>query len=536
MMSEAFLLSTHSYTPSSPDPTHLRLLAFSVAEAALQSDLNSPSVSLTTDKAAVLPELSHHLCDWPVQVGDVEEDWLEDLWCDTKHENRSQWEMDQKERRMKKCESCKSSYWYLERRMADGPALAALGKILPESLSISPSYHSLSLRRNSSLAATASDCVWDSLYERPKIASGKPTKEIKRQRCWSCTHFADPRSPLSTSSQLNQPHAPPDFETPLAAKKCSSHPEHGPVYKKHASMKSDVFHPSQPIDYSPCTNVRLPSLAQIHAKMGSPARQQSASGMGAVRMDSSESIEILQTPTEEYTSSRIEARLALSTVLHRRPSTPSSPVTMPAVSSPKEKEVPRLAPFLRERTNGRISGRPSSMPPMTFPAEHMASLATHGKGHYTPPKPAMTATPPKNRYNFEGRGDVPEPIRPPLIQSMSGSTATSRIGGPSFPHRITTPSTERTTVSPTYITSPTGSASSTMSIPRITCTPAPVKVVKDGLEMDSDEEEDDVVLFEADMCGSEPGKPSWLQAAQEKERVTRAAAMKKRLLQRRMSN
>lgn len=536
MMSEAFLLSTHSYTPSSPDPTHLRLLAFSVAEAALQSDLNSPSVSLTTDKAAVLPELSHHLCDWPVQVGDVEEDWLEDRWRDTKHENRSQWEMDQKERGMKKCESCKSSYWYLERRMADGPALAALGKILPESLSISPSYHSLSLRRNSSLTATASDCVWDSLYERPKIASGKPTKEIKRQRCWSCTRFADPRSPLSTSSQLDQPHAPPDFETPLAAKKCSTHPEHGPVYKKHASMKSDVFHPSQPIDYSPCTNVRLPSLAQIHAKMGSPARQQSASGMGAVRMDSSESIEILQTPTEEYTSSRIEARLALSTVLHRRPSTPSSSVTMPAVSSPKEKEAPRLAPFLRERTNGRISGRPSSMPPMTFPAEHMASLATHGKGHYTPPKPAVTATPPKNRYNFEGRGDVPEPIRPPLIQSMSGSTATSRIGGPSFPHRITTPSTERTTVSPTYITSPTGSASSTMSIPRITCTPAPVKVVKDGLEMDSDEEEDDVVLFEADMCGSEPGKPSWLQAAQEKERVTRAAAMKKRLLQRRMSN
>lgn len=132
---------------------------------------------------------------------------------------------------------------------------------------------------------------------------------------------------------------------PPCSKKCSTHPEHGPVYKKHASMKSDVFHLSQPIDYSPCTNVRLPSLAQIHAKMGSPARQQSASGMGAVRMDSSESIEILQTPTEEYTSSRIEARLALSTVLHRRPSTPSSSVTMPAVSSPKEKEAPRLAPF-----------------------------------------------------------------------------------------------------------------------------------------------------------------------------------------------
>ena len=38
-----------SATPSSPDPTPLRLLAFSVAEAALQSDPNSPSLSLSDD-------------------------------------------------------------------------------------------------------------------------------------------------------------------------------------------------------------------------------------------------------------------------------------------------------------------------------------------------------------------------------------------------------------------------------------------------------------------------------------------------------
>lgn len=513
-MSEAFLLSTHSYAPSSPDPTHLRLLAFSVAEAALQSDPNSPPISLTMDKAPVLPEIPHNLCDWPIQVEDVEEDWIEDRWRDTEHQRRTQWEMGQKETGMKK---------------------SALGKILSGS-PFSPSYYGFSLPRNSSLAATASDCVWDDRYERPKIASGKPTKEIRRQRLRSCTHFTDPCSFLPTSSQPDRRHPSPDFEPRLAARKCSTHPGQGPVSNKHSSIKSDMFHPNQPIDSPPCTNVRLPSLAQIHAKMGSPARQQSAPGMGAVRMDTSESIEILQTPTEEYTSSRIEARLALSTVLHRRPSTPPSPVTMSAVSSPKEKEAPRLAPFLRERTNGRISGRPSSMPPMTFPAEHMTSLAALGKSHYTPPKSAVMVTPPKNRYKFEGGGDVPEPVRPPLIQSISGGTPVSRIGGSSFPHMTTTPSSERTAVSPTYITSPTGSASSTMSIPRITCTPAPVKVVKDGLEMDSDEDEGDVVLFEADTCGSERGKPSLLQAAQEKERVARAAAMKKRLLQRRMSN
>jgi hypothetical protein len=36
----------HAQIPSSPDPTPLRLLAFSVAEAALQSDPNSPSLDL----------------------------------------------------------------------------------------------------------------------------------------------------------------------------------------------------------------------------------------------------------------------------------------------------------------------------------------------------------------------------------------------------------------------------------------------------------------------------------------------------------
>ena len=36
-----------SYTPSSPDSTPLRLLAFSVAEAALQSDPGSPSFGAT---------------------------------------------------------------------------------------------------------------------------------------------------------------------------------------------------------------------------------------------------------------------------------------------------------------------------------------------------------------------------------------------------------------------------------------------------------------------------------------------------------
>ena len=39
----------HSSIPSSPDPTPLRLLAFSVAEAALQPDPNSPSLNMQLD-------------------------------------------------------------------------------------------------------------------------------------------------------------------------------------------------------------------------------------------------------------------------------------------------------------------------------------------------------------------------------------------------------------------------------------------------------------------------------------------------------
>lgn len=105
-MSEACVLPTHPYTPSSPDPTHLRLLAFSVAEAALQSDLNSPSFSLTTDKAPVLPEFSHRLCNWPIKVEGVEEDWKKNRWRGTEDENRAQWKMGHKKMGMKKCESC----------------------------------------------------------------------------------------------------------------------------------------------------------------------------------------------------------------------------------------------------------------------------------------------------------------------------------------------------------------------------------------------------------------------------------------------
>lgn len=127
-MSEACVLSTYPYTPSSPDPTHLRLLAFSVAEAALQSDPNSPSFSLTTDRAPVLPEFSRRLCNWPIKVENVEEDWKKNRWRGTEYETRAQWKMGHKKMGMKKCESCEPFCQCFERQMADGSDLSCSWK------------------------------------------------------------------------------------------------------------------------------------------------------------------------------------------------------------------------------------------------------------------------------------------------------------------------------------------------------------------------------------------------------------------------
>jgi hypothetical protein len=46
-------------------------------------------------------------------------------------------------------------------------------------------------------------------------------------------------------------------------------------------------------------------------------------------------------------------------------------------------------------------------------------------------------------------------------------------------------------------------ASPTLSVPIITCTPAPQRVRRNGVEEDSDEEEGDVVVFSAEEEDSE---------------------------------
>lgn len=63
-------------------------------------------------------------------------------------------------------------------------------------------------------------------------------------------------------------------------------------------------------------------------------------------------------------------------------------------------------------------------------------------------------------------------------------------------------------------------------MPIITCTPAPIKVVRNGVEQDSDEEGDDVVVFDGEME----------EARERKERERRATQMKERLRLRRGSD
>lgn len=59
-----------NYEPSSPDPTPLRMIAFSVAEAALMPDPNSPSFGMiTTDEPSNLDWVGPWNQPEKVQVG-----------------------------------------------------------------------------------------------------------------------------------------------------------------------------------------------------------------------------------------------------------------------------------------------------------------------------------------------------------------------------------------------------------------------------------------------------------------------------------
>ncbi|BEI94027.1 uncharacterized protein CcaverHIS019_0604860 [Cutaneotrichosporon cavernicola] len=219
----------------------------------------------------------------------------------------------------------------------------------------------------------------------------------------------------------------------------------------HARTQSDAIRAEQAaFVYQP--NGRLPSLAQIQAKMNRMSTRRSDS------IDSQDS-EGPQTPTEEMTS--------FDFVAPRRPMTPDSPSS-------------RLAPFLRERTNGRLA-RPRSMPPVygyMGALDELPSLPSSRISRQSSLPPT-----PQSMQRTCRQASLPPTYGTPTRSPNRGSGVTLVVTPPSHSQLRYSP------MSPTEsVVSVASAASSVPSLPIITCTPA--------AEQDSDEEsEADVIVF-----------------------------------------
>ncbi|GMK57349.1 hypothetical protein CspeluHIS016_0401830 [Cutaneotrichosporon spelunceum] len=199
-------------------------------------------------------------------------------------------------------------------------------------------------------------------------------------------------------------------------------------------------------------NRRLPSLAQIQAKMNRKSARRSDS------IDSQDS-EGPQTPTDEMAM--------FDFVALRCPMTPESPSS-------------RLAPFLRERTNGRLA-RPRSMPPVYGNMEALDELPALSI-MCTSRQASLPPTPPSVQRTWR-QASLPPSYGTPTRSPTRGGGVTLVVTPPSESQLRYSP------ISPTEsVVSVASAASSTPSLPMITCTPA--------AEEDSDEEsEADVIVF-----------------------------------------
>ena len=431
--------------PSSPDPTPLRLLAFSVAEAALQSDPNSPSLALQSA---------------------MDGDWV-GPWSQTKAASASTrprvpvlrqgrlWDVVEraKERKDRGLGECRI-YQSIERSLIPASP-TSFNEPLPSSPPVSPASYNFVLPPRSPLAASIA------------VKHSKPRPDLGPRPFPLYTRSAEPSPTNSTFSGLDQTVPPPEF-VPRFDKR-------GSPCAPSQQLREQAASPVRPTSRH---TARLPSLKQIQAKMGQSSGSHRRSGSaGSIplparpkqtqRTGSDDSVELLQTPTDEFPPSR--PRIVLGDLSD--PPTPPSPTT-----SLKES---RLAPFLRERTSGRLANnrtRPVSMPPMRgldilAMGQNMASIAAAAKKNV---RATATATVPP-----------PSPSR-----SVCLNTPPKRV----------TPIFTSSPASPTGSIRSFSTSSPTLSVPTITCTPAPARTFRDdGSEHDSDEEEDEVVLFEGDL-------------------------------------
>lgn len=211
---------------------------------------------------------------------------------------------------------------------------------------------------------------------------------------------------------------------------------------------------------------RMPSLAQIQAKMNrSPDVTAVRGNSRSDSMDSQDS-EGPRTPTDELSSFEFAMHA-------HRPATPDSPA--------KES---RLAPFLRERTNGRLNlARPKSMPPLAGDVllDFYPTPLPVDKRHSTFPLDRPPRSAPLRQGSLPS---TPQSKRYSPIRTWNSEEVTLVVTPPKAAQYEQPP------------TSPTESVLSTVSsvpsLPIITCTPA--------VEADSDEEsEGDVIVFSGEL-------------------------------------
>lgn len=556
-MAQSILLPTPAMPhimPNSPDPTPLRMLAFSVAEAALSSNPNSPFF-FAEPKVPTAPRFVPARNEsWQDAVQADWREWNGGVKSIAERRGKAVWDVLEKaEERKEKSELNDPVFLslHMRPRLCDFQNLHKAAdaidshfietNVVTVSPPISPSSYNFTLPANSQLAASIAR------NQAPQVPSPKPTRAFTNRNpmpLYTCS--AEPSPTRSTFSGLDQTRPPPEFVPRLTAKEFSQQAQKtaadlaatrerrrsGVEPLSAAALAEHLAATEAPVIRASRRSSRLPSLQQIQAKISGTAKLRRSGSVGALpavslavrptsprteSFDSFESLE-LRTPDEEVPNPLLrDRRLALQIIMKGRPATPPSPGI----------KEPRLSSFLRERTNGRLAGVSkiivASPEKMTTPEKII--------------RPVLKVTPP----SYESR-----PAIPPLHLGRATQVSPTK---PSFPFRsgFSTPTESRFSHPLSHLstpprsdvpspTSPTGSirsnrssanGSPTLSMPIITCTPAPPVILRDGLEQDSDdgsEASGDVMLFDGEA-----------EERDREEREKRGAEMRAKLLRRRSS-
>jgi hypothetical protein len=374
-----------NYIPSSPDPTPLRMLAFSVAESALQADPNSPMFGSLQSMPAHDPWGKTTTSRWSVEP--------KVSLASRRGQSKPMWDVidkarERREKREKECEYHQS--------MPKTPAnLAASPSTVDSSLPtspVSPTDYNFVLPTGSHLVASLGPGAAPSKHGL-QMPAASPTKQYFPQ----FTQSAEPSPIKSTFEGLDQTRPPPVFVPRLSAKAFADVP--APAKSPSQLLKSQAS-PAARVNY-PSRAAKLPSLAQIQKKMGNGHRRNGSAGTmpRPTRSDSESSIE-LKTPDEELEG--------LNLVITRQRS----------ASPPVESRLPQ---FLRQR---KVQApRPLSMPSMDYQLgcteKPYVMITPPSATPSVPPPSARSATPtrrafttPPTRYGANVGGSPIRPISP----------------------------------------------------------------------------------------------------------------------------